>query len=169
MTQRDEIFETLQAMATGSAAYICTPTHVDNRFDLTKPSQLIIASANCLAGANPFTDNLVRAPGLMGTGLYLNRVSGSVERFGNNFALTSIYRVNWSPRRNWSLRIRWRATTRLAKCTTDCSRPTTEWSGHWPLSCVLYLGWRNYRLTEIWKSSWFISLQLQLLILFSLH
>lgn len=102
MTQRDEIFETLQAMATGRAAYICTSSNVDNRFDLTKPSQLIMASAKCLAGANPFTDNLVRAPGLMGTGLYLNRVSSSVERFGNNFALTSIYRVNWSPRRNWS-------------------------------------------------------------------
>lgn len=102
MTQRDEIFETLQAMTTGRAAYICTPTSVDNRFDLTKPSQLIMASAKCLAGANPFTDNLVRAPGLMGTGLYLNRVSSSVERFGNNFALTSIYRVNWSTARNWS-------------------------------------------------------------------
>ena len=102
MTQRDEIFETLQAMTTGRAAYICTPSNVDNRFDLTKPSQLILASARCLAGANPFTDNLVRAPGLQGTGLYLNRVSSSVERFGNNFALTSTYRVNWSPRRNWS-------------------------------------------------------------------
>lgn len=102
MTQRDEIFETLQAMTTGHAAYVCTPSRPNNLFDLTKPSELILASAQCLAGANPFTDNLVRAPGLMGTGLYLNRVSSSVERFGNDFALTSIHRVNWSRRRNWA-------------------------------------------------------------------
>lgn len=102
MTQRDEIFETLQAMTTGRAAYICTPPRVNNQLDLTKPKELIIASAQCLAEANPFTDNLVRAPRLMGTGLYLNRVSSSIERFGSNFALTSIYRVNWSTARNWS-------------------------------------------------------------------
>jgi hypothetical protein len=101
MTQRDEIFETLQVMTTGRAAYICTP-NIRSNFDLTKPKELILASASCLAGANPFTDHLVRAPSLMGTGLYLNRVSSSVERFGNYFALTNVYRVNWGRTRNWS-------------------------------------------------------------------
>jgi hypothetical protein len=101
MTQRDEIFETLQVMTTGRAAYICTP-NIRSNFDLTKPKELILASAACLADANPFTDQLVRAPSLMGTGLYLNRVSSSVERYGNYFALTNVYRVNWSRTRNWS-------------------------------------------------------------------
>ena len=101
MTQRDAIFERLQVMTTGRAAYVCTP-NIRSNFDLTKPKELILASASCLAGANPFTDQLVRAPSLMGTGLYLNRVSSSVERYGNYFALTNVYRVNWSRSRNWS-------------------------------------------------------------------
>lgn len=102
MTQRDEIFEQLQVATTGRAAYICTPSGSMSVFDLTKQYGMLEAILACLADSNPFTDNLVRAPSLMGTGLYLNRVRSSVQRFDNNFALTNTYRINWSTRRTWA-------------------------------------------------------------------
>jgi len=106
MTQRDEIFETLQALTTAREPYVCTPSGLQhfntNNIDLSNPEQLLMASALCLAKANPFTEQLVRAPFFYGTGLYLNKVASSLERFESHFALTTTYRVNWGASRNWS-------------------------------------------------------------------
>lgn len=103
MTQRDEIFGQLQQATTGRrAAYTCTASRLNGHFNLTKQNEMMEAIAYAFSQANPFADQLIRVPGLMGTGLYLNRVASSIERFDDNFVLRSTYRINWSLARNWS-------------------------------------------------------------------
>lgn len=98
MTQRDEIFDELQTAIQINEPRINTVRGVHNIYDYTMDGLLQAVTA-CLTRANPFSDELVRATNLQGTGLYLPRIGVTLHRFEDHFVLRSIYRVNWASSR----------------------------------------------------------------------